>query len=334
MTADTATARGPVVVLDHAWPDLDRETAILAAAGLDLVDASTLGPDELAALMPTVSAIMTCWAPVSAALLTAATQCRTVARFGVGLDNIDVAQASQLGMSVTNVPDYCVDEVSDHALALTLALTRNIVALSADVKAGGWDNLAGGPMRRLDELSFGVVGLGRIGTRVIDKARAFGFQLRAHSHRAPEHLAPDVEFSPSLDHLLSHCDVVSLHLPLTDTTQHLIDGPALALMPPGAFVVNTSRGGLIDHDALLAAVRSGQLGGAGLDVLPTEPADADDPLRRTPGIILTPHASFSSLTAQHELRDRASRHVVDALAGSLPATTVNSSDLAAVRATQ
>lgn len=318
------------LVLDYAWPDLDREKAVLKASGIACIDGSKMGEQAINEVLPTVDAIMTCWAPVPAEMIAAATKCRTVARFGVGLDNIDISTATELGIAVTNVPDYCIDEVSDHAMALVMALTRNIVGLSRDVETGGWNNSASGPLRRLSELNFGVAGLGRIGSRVLEKARAFGFRLFAFDPGAKD-VGDHITLVGSIEELLEQSDVVSLHVPLVPATQHLINENTIKSMRSGAVLVNTSRGGLIDTEAVLAAVRSGHLGGVGLDVLEIEPPELEDTVRNTPRVVVTPHAAFSSISAQNELRDRTAANVAAVLAGRLPINTVNRVDPAMAR---
>jgi D-3-phosphoglycerate dehydrogenase / 2-oxoglutarate reductase len=222
---------------------------------------------------------------------------------GVGLDNIDVAQASSRGVFVTNVPDYCVEEVSDHAVGLVLAWTRGLVAANREVRAGRW-NPASARLRRLSTLTCGVVGYGRIGRRTAEKLRAFGARV--------------VTSRPSpLDELLATSDVVILHAPLTEATRHLIGARELALMPPGSLLINVSRGGLVDTDALAASLHAGHLGGAGLDVIESEPA-VPARLLAHPAVVITPHIAFSSDTSLVELRRSAAEEVVRVLRGDTP----------------
>lgn len=323
-----------VLVTDYAWPSLDPERRILAGMGVEIVAAETGEEDELVELAPRADALLTNWKPVTARVLAHAPRCLTVARYGVGLDNIDVAAATELGIVVTNVPEFCVDEVSDHALALVLALNRRIVDFVGQTRHGGWDNQAAGAMHRLRGQTLGLIGFGRIARRVAAKAQAFGLVVLAYSPS----LAPgehDGVTATSFERVLGSSDVVSLHAPLTDSTRHMIGRAQLDLMRPGAFLVNTARGALVDQVALLDAVVSGRLGGAGLDVMDEEPPAADHPLRHAPGVVITPHAAFYSIESINDLQETAAGNVAAVLDGRLPATVVNSDVLAspALRAT-
>ncbi len=312
-----------VLVTDYAWPALDVERGVLAAAGCELLVAERGDEDELVSLAPSADAILTNWKPVTARVLEHATRCVTVARYGVGLDNIDIDAATRLGMIVSNVPDYCIEEVSDHAMALLLALARRVASFAAQTRAGGWDNQEFGTMHRLQGRTLGLVGFGRIGRRVAEKAAAFGLEVLAWSPTLAAPAPLGVEVAASLDELLGRADAVSLHAPLTEGTRHLIGPRQFSLMRPGAFLINTARGQLIDQGALLEALAHGGLGGAGLDVLDEEPPPLDHPLRHAAGVLLTPHAAFYSAESVRELQEKAAANVVLALEGGVPATTVN-----------
>ena len=296
-----------VLLTDRAWPDDMVEREVLAEAGLRLVTGPA-APADAATIDALVAehqpaAILTCWAEVSATAIESSAALQVIARMGVGLDNIDVAQASGRGVLVTNVPDYCVEEVSDHAVGLVLAWTRGLVAADREVRAGQW-NPAGARLRRLSTLTCGVVGHGRIGRRTAEKLRAFGTRV--------------VTSRPSpLDELLTTSDVVILHAPLTEATRHLIGARELALMPHGSLLVNVSRGGLVDTDALAASLHAGHLGGAGLDVIESEPA-VPAGLLAHPAVVITPHIAFSSDTSLIELRRSAAEEVVRVLRGKSP----------------
>ena len=260
-----------VLLTDHAWPDDAIERAVVEAAGHRLV----CGPAEPAAASAIEAlarehepeAILTCWAPVSAAAIEASNPLRIVARLGVGLDNIAVDVATARGVWVTNVPDYCVDEVSDHAVGFVLAWTRGLVGFDREVRAGRWQPAAA-RLRRLSVLTCGIVGFGRIGQATARKLAAFGCRLLVHD----PHPAPTAGVEPvDLDALMLQSDVVIVHAPLTQGTRHLIDGARLAQMKPGGLLVNVSRGAVVDTQAVIDALRSGHLAGAGLDVLESEP---------------------------------------------------------------
>jgi D-3-phosphoglycerate dehydrogenase len=312
-----------VLLTDRAWPDDRVERAVLESAGFRLVG----GPPEpapAAAIDALVAehqpaAILTCWAPVSATAIETSPALRVVARMGVGLDNIAVAAATERGVLVTNVPDYCVEEVSDHAVAMVLAWTRGLVAAGREVRAGRW-NPAGARLRRLSALTCGVVGYGRIGRTTAAKLRALGGHVVA-SDPAPPADTGGVSIV-DLDELLATSDVVVLHAPLTGATQHLIGARELALMPAGALLVNVSRGGLIDTDALAASLHAGHLGGAGLDVLESEPV-VPAALLAHPSVVITPHIAFSSDASLVELRRSAAEEVVRVLRGETPRHSCN-----------
>ncbi len=297
-----------VLVMDYAWPDLSLEAKILNDAGFDLVSVVDEGRPALE-LVPGCSAIMTCWALVPAELLQAGSDLRLVARFGVGTDNIDVKEARRLGLEVTYVPDYCMEEVSDHAVGLALAWYRGIVTLDRMIRAGEW-NPSAAKLRRMSSLTAGVWGYGRIGRRTAEKFAALGCRVIAHDPYAkPGSPAELVD----LDQLLAESDILTLHMPPSP------DGPAvtaavLAKMKPDALLINTARGALVDNDALIAALDDESLGGAALDVVAGEP-EIPEALVASSKTILTPHVAFSSRESVVELRRRTAEDVVRVLNG-------------------
>jgi D-3-phosphoglycerate dehydrogenase len=311
-----------VLVTDYAWPSLDLERELLAEVGAEIVEAQTGEEGELVELAPPCDGILTCWKRVTPAVLDAAPRCRVVGRYGVGLDNIAVDHATELGIVVTNVPDFCVDEVSDHALALMLAHVRRVVAFSRQTRAGEWDNVGAGRIHRLRGQTLGLVGCGRIGGATGTKALALGMNVLAYT-RTGRNLPDGIEPVATLDELLERSDVVSLHLPLTPETDRLIGEEQLRRMKPAAFLINTSRGAIVDQAALTRAVADGQIGGAGLDVLAPEPADPADPLLQLDTAIVTPHASFYSEESTVDLQQRAAACVATVLRGELPENVVN-----------
>ncbi|MEU6180146.1 C-terminal binding protein [Streptomyces coeruleorubidus] len=315
---------GTVLLTDYAWPDDCVERSVIEQAGHTLVTgpaepASAEAIEELVA-EHRPAGILTCWAPVSATAIDTSPDLRIVARLGVGLDNIAVDAATERGVWVTNVPDYCVEEVSDHAVGMVLAWTRGLAVFDREVRAGRWDP-AGARLRRLSTLTCGVVGFGRIGRATARKLGAFGSRILAHDPHSPKD-TPGVEMV-GLEELLRHSDVVILHVPLTPGTHHIIGAEQLALMKPGGLLVNVSRGGLVDTDAVIKALDSGQLDGAAFDVLESEP-HVPAGLSAQPGALLTPHIAFSSDASVTELRRRAAEDVVRILAGETPAHACNS----------
>jgi D-3-phosphoglycerate dehydrogenase len=313
-----------VLITDYAWPNLDIERAILAEVDAEIVVAPQGAPDEMVALAKDVDAILTCWRQLPPEALDVAPRCRIVSRYGIGLDNIPVAHATELGIVVTNVPDFCLDEVAEHMLALLFACGRRIVPLVDATRQGLWnqDGLRGMP--RLRGQVLGLVGYGNIAQAVAERARAFGLQVMAYTPRlTPDALAPWGRATNDLSVLLAVADYVSLHLPLTPATRGLINGDALAMMKPSAYLINTSRGPIIDEAALITALDAGQIAGAALDVLSSEPPSATHPLLNHPRVIATPHAAFYSEAAIVDLTTKAARHVVQALRGEVPQRVVN-----------
>ncbi|TWE28816.1 D-3-phosphoglycerate dehydrogenase [Prauserella muralis] len=312
------TDRATVLLTDRAWPDDEIEREIVEAGGLRFVS----GPPEPASASEierlvrchTPAAILTCWAPVTATAIASSADLTVIARMGVGLDNIDVDEATARGIAVTNVPDYCVAEVSDHAVALVLNWTRGIAALSQAVRGGQWQPESA-RLRRLASLTCGIVGYGRIGRETARKLGAFGPRILVTGPTRPAELH-GAEFV-SLAELLERADVVVLHAPLTPETRNLISRAELARMKPGGLLVNVGRGGLVDTAALIDAIDSGHLDAAALDVLDTEP-DVPHGLRTAPSVTVTPHVAFSSDDSVAQLRRSAAQEVVRVLGGGDP----------------
>jgi D-3-phosphoglycerate dehydrogenase / 2-oxoglutarate reductase len=318
--------RYTVLVTDFAWPSLDIERAALDKIGADLRVAEEGTENELIRIAPEADAILTNWKPVTGRVLDAAPNCLLVARYGVGLDNIDVQHATELGMLVTNVPDFCLDEVSDHAMALLLACARQVVTFARDTHNGTWNLKAGGSLHRLRGQTLGLVGYGNTARAMVPKALGFGLRVVAYSPNiSPAMVASGVEVARSLGDLLGVSDFVSLHVPLTPETHGLIGEDALRAMKPTAYLINTSRGPIIDEDSMYTALTQGWIAGAALDVLSTEPPAPDHPLLNLGNIIITPHAAFSSVEAVNELQEKAVSRVVDTLSGRLPDCIINPS---------
>jgi D-3-phosphoglycerate dehydrogenase / 2-oxoglutarate reductase len=310
-----------VLLTDYAWNDLDIERRILDEADAELVVAGKQDVASLAALAADVDAIMTNWAKVPAEVISASPRCRIVARLGIGLDNIDVACATQRKIVVTNVPDYCLIEVAEHALALTLSLSRKVAFYHHQTKAGRYDLKAGPVLRRIEGQTLGIVGLGNIGRTLATKAAGIGLRVLATT-RTPRHVPSGVSVC-ALDQLLADSDYVSLHLPLTPETRHLIGAGQLRRMKPTAYLINTARGGLIDHAALAAALAEGRLAGAALDVQDPEPPDLGQPPWNDARVIVTPHSAFVSVESLENLRSRTALQVATRLRGGVPENVVN-----------
>lgn len=310
-----------VLITDRPWSDSDIEREILAEVGAEVVDAPSGDEETLVEAARDCVAIATCWAKVTGRVIDAAKDCRVVSRMGIGLDNIAVDVATQRGIPVTNVPDYCVEEVSDHALALLLALARNIGYFHGRTKRGEYDLSAAGPMRRLSECTLGLVGLGNTARALVPKARALGLTVIATTPSGNDY-GTGCRMVP-FEELLEESDFVSVHAPLTESTRHLFDASAFARMKRTAFLVNTSRGGLIDESALWEALQAKEIAGAGLDVFEPEPPDLQQPLFRDERVIVTPHAAFVSQESVVELRQRVAKQIAAVLRGERPVSVVN-----------
>jgi D-3-phosphoglycerate dehydrogenase len=318
-----------VLITDYAWPDVEIERKTLAEVDAELIVAekSQQDPAGLAALAKKheVDAIMTNWAKVPREVIAASGKCRIVSRLGIGLDNIDVAYCTEQRIPVTNIPDYCVIEVAEHALALLLALSRKVAYYHCEAKSGRYVLQAGPKLRRIEGQTLGIVGLGNIGRKLAAKALGIGLKVIATSRSRKDPL-PGVEYV-SLDELLARSDYVSLHLPLTKENRHMIGAVQMAKMKPTAYLINTARGGLIDHAALAAALHAGKLAGAALDVQDPEPPDLSQPPFNDPRVIVTPHAAFVSEESLANLRRRVAGQVAVRLTGGVPENVVNPSVL-------
>jgi D-3-phosphoglycerate dehydrogenase len=311
-----------ILITDYAWDTLDIERSVFDPIGAELLVAETGEEAELLRLAPHADAIMTNWKRVSAATLDAASNCVTVARYGVGVDNIAVDRATELGILVSNVPDYCVEEVSDHTLALLLACARSVATFDRDMGRGEWNLTAGRPLFRLRGKTLGLIGYGNIARAVVPKAMGFGLNILVYQ-RSRNLVGNGITLTTDLEHVLRESDYLSLHVPLTADTKGMVDAAFLRRMKPTAYLINTSRGAVIDEAALAQALRDRVIRGAALDVLTQEPPPADHPLLGLPNALITPHAAFNSVEAVEELQARTAQHVADVLTGKLPPFVIN-----------
>ena len=313
-----------VLVTDHVFAGLEPERSVLEPLDVEVEVASSADEEALAAAARGAVGLLVCFAPVTGPVIEAAAQggCRVIARYGIGYDNVDVEAATRAGIVVTNVPDYCLDEVADHTLALILAALRAVVPAAALVREGAWERPPAA-IHRLAGRRLALLGLGNIGRRVAARARAFEFEVVAHDPYAAGPAPEGVTLVAELEEALAGADVVSLHTPLTEETRHLVDARAIGLMRRAPVLVNTARGGLVDTDAVVAALDSGALSWAALDVLDTEPPPPDHPIRAHPRAIVTPHMAFHSEEAVEELQRRAAEEVARALRDEAPDRPVN-----------
>jgi D-3-phosphoglycerate dehydrogenase len=315
-----------VLVTDYAWPSLDIERRILGEVDAALIAVSESdGDDALIALAHQADGILTNWRRIPPEALEGAAACVVVSRYGIGVDNIPVERATGLGIVVANVPDFCIDEVSDHTMALLLACSRRIVRFALATSAGVWSLGASAPgMARLRGQTLGLIGYGQLAKAVAAKAIPFGLEVIAYTPRLrPGPLSPGVTATDDIGRVLAESDYVSLHAPATTETRHIIDEGAIGRMKPTAYLINTSRGALIDEAALARALREGWIAGAAVDVVEHEPASPDHPLLGLDNIIVTPHAAFYSEEAIRDVRERAASNAAAALRGDVPAHVVN-----------
>lgn len=313
--------RATILVTDPIGSDTSVFRQAAEAAGVALLVGDAAGWQQH---VPQADAIIANLAPLDAGTLARAARCRIVARLGVGVDSVDVAAATARRIWVTNVPRYCTDEVAEHAIALILALQRRLRPAQADLERGQWNQLAYRGIQRARETTLGIIGLGQLGRATARRAAALGFRLLGHDP-APADADPGIAMRLcGFDEVLAAADIVSLHLPLVPETRNLIDAGRIARMKPGAFLVNVSRGGLVDEAALLAALAAGHLGGAALDAFEREPLPAASPLHRHPNLILTPHIAFLSEQSLVSLQRQAVEDVLRVLSGRQPLNPVNS----------
>ena len=304
-----------ILVTDTDMPSFDIEEEVLRPLGAEIRLAPSSDEATLTREAATADAIMVGYAPVTEKVIAAAAEggARAIVRYGIGYDNVDIAAAERHGIPVANVPDYCLDEVADHTIALLLVSARQLIAATSSVRGGGWDI----PKDRIPRLAgqrLSLVGLGRIGRRVAARALTFGLVVEAYDPVAPIDIA-GVKAVGSLEQLLADADYVSLHVPLIPSTRHMINRTTLHAMRRKPVLINTARGGLIDLDAVMEALEAGTLGGVALDVFESEPLSADHPLRTHAAAVITPHMSYYSNESEPGLIRRVAEEIARGLRG-------------------
>ncbi len=312
-----------VAVSDTVFPDLEPARKVVSRVGAELRLAREATPDAILAVARDADALLVTYAKITAEMIRQMKRCRIISRFGIGVDNVDIPVASEMGVVVTKVPDYCIDEVSDHAMALLLALVRKVASANARVQSGRWEMPSVVPIHRLRGTVLGLVGFGRIPQLVAPKAKAFGLEVIAFDPYIPDDFmkragVQKVEFNE----LLRRSDYISIHSPLSPETQHLFSTDAFRQMKPTAYLVNTARGPIVDEKALAEALEKKQLAGAALDVVEKEPPSSS-PLLGRDNVILTPHTGFYSEESLLELQTKAAEEVVRVLSGEAPRNPVN-----------
>src|SRR3974390_3124848 len=313
-------ARTLIAITDSPFPSLDPAKKTLARLDPEYRMAASSAAADILAVARDADAILVTYAKLPGELLRQLTRCRAIGRFGLGVDNIDLPAAKALGIAVNYVPDYCLREVSDHAMALLLAVARKVTFANQLVQSGRWEVPPIVPLRRLEGQVLGLVGFGNIPRALAPKAKAFGLRVITHD----PYVSPDVAKAlgveaTSFEDLLGRSDFVSVHAPLLPATRGLMNSATFARMKTGAFLVTPSRVPLVDETALVAALDAGHLAGAALDVVTVEPLARDSPLLGRDNVILTPHTAFYSVEALEELQTKCATDVARALLGEAPA---------------
>jgi D-3-phosphoglycerate dehydrogenase / 2-oxoglutarate reductase len=315
----------PTVVIAYTgFGDIELEKKILSQIDAETIHSENLRSPQALEAVKQADAVMVTLEKVTSEIIGSMERCRIISRLGTGLDTIDIPAATARGIWVTYVPDYSIDEVSAHAIALMMSLARGIPFLSQATRNGTWNSAAWGPIYRLKDQTLGILGLGRIGQATAEKGRGLGLNVIAHDPYANQEVADRLGVRlVDLPTLTRESDYISLHSPLLDSTHHIVNAGFLAQMKPTAYIINAARGPLVDEDALLEAVRSGTIAGAGLDVLAVEPIDPDNPLLKEDRILITPHAAWYSEQAKLDMRTRGAEEVVRILSGQPPRSPAN-----------
>jgi D-3-phosphoglycerate dehydrogenase len=300
-----------ILYADNDYANVDLETELARRHGIELRVAQCRTEEDVIDAARGCFGILLQYAPITGRVVTALPDLCIVSRIGAGYDTVDTAACAEHGVWVANSPDYGIGEVATHALALALAIMRNVVAYHRDIAKGKWHFLSSGPLRRPREMTLGIVGLGRIGKRMAHISReTFRRVVAFDPYLIDGDFPPYVERARTLAALAECADVVSLHTPLTAETRGLVDAKFLAAMPRGGYLVNTARGAIVDVDAILQALDAGTLAAAALDVLPNEPVPRESRLVGHPKIVLTPHAAFYSVESERELRRKAMQNIL------------------------
>jgi D-3-phosphoglycerate dehydrogenase len=312
-----------VAVADSVFPNLDPARSVLSRIGAQLELAPEPTPEAIVRVAANADALLVTYAKITGDMIRQMTRCRIISRFGIGVDNVDIPVATSQGIVVTKVPDYCIDEVSDHAMALLLALVRKIPFANARVHAGRWEMPSVVPIHRLRGSVLGLAGFGKIPQLVAPKAQSFGIRVVAYDPFIPDEIfaragVERVDFAQ----LLKISDYLSVHTPLMPETRNLFNADAFRQMKPTAYLINTARGPIVDEAALAQALDAGQLAGAGLDVMAEEPPPGS-PLFGRDNVIITPHTSFYSEESLVELQTKAAEEVVSVLSGRAARNPVN-----------
>ncbi|MDW5375404.1 C-terminal binding protein [Halomonas sp. HP20-15] len=309
--------------LDHASHDIEAE--IFAKAGFEVPLLNCRSEVDLIEQVADADIVLNQYAPFTKRVFDALPRLKQVIRYGVGVNNVDLAAATAAGVQVCNVPDYGMHEVSDHALALTLAMVRKVVQMNASCRNGRWEYAEAIPIRRQSQMTVGLIGLGRIGKLYAHKAHSLGFSVIGYDPFYQPNAADNTDYidAVTLEELYSRSDVVAIFCPLTNETRHMVGAGAFAGMKPHAYIVNTSRGGIIDEAALAEALSSGTIAGAALDTTEQEPLPKESPLWTLDNCLVTPHMAWYSEDAAEELKRKVAEEAVRFASGEAVNWPVN-----------
>lgn len=317
-----------VLFSDYEYTSVEIEENLIReqVPDVEFIHAQCRTEEEVIEVAKDVDAIINQYAPLGKKVIEQLENCKVIARYGVGFNTIDVPSAAAKNITICNVTDYCLDEVSDHALALILSLVRKVTFLNNKVKQGIWDYKVATPMFRLKGRVLGLLSFGNIAQKVAQKAKVFGFKVIAYDPFIPEEVAKNLDVElVDFDDLFKRSDVISVHTPLNDATRGMVGKEQFALMKKEAFIVNTSRGPVIDEKALIEALQNYEIAGAGLDVLEIEPIEEGNPLLEMEHVILNPHAAWHSSESEIELKTKTAQNVADVLLGKEPKYVVRPS---------
>jgi len=320
------TKKFKVVVTDYEFASLEREKKILEEVGAELISTQCKSEDDLIKVAQDADGLLNLYfGPISEKVLRSLKKCKVISRYGIGVDTIDIEAATLYGIIVTNVPSYCIEEASDHAMGLILACARKIVLLNEAVKNGIWDFKLSKPVFRIRGKTLGLVGFGKIGRMVAKKAKSFGFNILFYDPYISSRISEEYSVkSARIDTLLRESDFVSLHLPLNEKTGHFLDEEKFKLMKKTAFLINVARGGVIDTNSLYKALKEEWIAGAALDVIEeTPPLEKNNPLLQLENLIITPHAGWYSEESIAQLQETAAKEVARVLKGEWPLSVVN-----------
>jgi D-3-phosphoglycerate dehydrogenase len=310
-----------VVITDCDHGSIDEEKEEFSQVGAELILVQVQREKDLIGSCKDADGLLNQYALLTRKVLKSLPKCKVISRYGVGVDSIDLKAATDLGIIVANVPNYCIDEVASHTVAMILTLARKTAFFDRKVKSNQWDFRQGAPIYRIQGKTLGLIGCGKIGLEVAIRISAFGVKVITfdpYLERAPE----EIELK-DFDTVLKESDFISIHCPLNDSTRHLIGEKEFRKMEKKPLFINTSRGPIVDEKALIQALEEGLLSGAGLDVLEKEPPDSQSPLLTMGNVVLSPHVGFYSLESISELKRRTAKNVADVLSGKWPGSVVN-----------